>query len=110
MSDRDEFEAWWHNEGSGINCRDGDDFESHALRVARESWGASRRWRPISEAPKDSECLVSDGVDCMVGYFEWTDDDGMDHWTSSNCIDQYYGFIPTHWQPLPNKPPTGAAQ
>ena len=31
------FDEWWHETGSGIKPLEGDDMESHARRVAKES-------------------------------------------------------------------------
>jgi len=36
-----DFLEWWHNTGSGIVPRRGDDMEGHARRVARAAWVAA---------------------------------------------------------------------
>ncbi|MGL6052622.1 MAG: DUF551 domain-containing protein [Aeromonas salmonicida] len=61
-------------------------------------------WQPIDTAPKDgTPCLVAHSEIMMVGYYGWSDAFG-EHWTSCSCIEDYYSFIPTHWQPRPEPP------
>jgi hypothetical protein len=43
VSDCSGFDAWWHNEGSGIVPRPDDDMESHAHRVAEIAWKNSKK-------------------------------------------------------------------
>jgi hypothetical protein len=39
-SNRNAFETWWYDIGSGVCPEEGDDMESHARRVAQMAWDA----------------------------------------------------------------------
>jgi len=40
MKDPDDiaFETWWHNEGSGMPPKGGEDIEEHVKRVSHTAW------------------------------------------------------------------------
>ncbi len=53
------------------------------------------QWKPIEQAPKDREILVSNGHQYFIGIWN----------TTQNCwVDDSGSINPTHWQELPKDP------
>jgi hypothetical protein len=62
-------------------------------------------WQPIETAP-DHRCLMSDGTRVTVGRkLDWGDEEVefIDYTIPDHVMDT---FAPTHWQPLPEPPPS----
>lgn len=62
------------------------------------------QWQPIETAPKDGtkEILLSNGIDIVLSHFDEDAQIWLYYDNFRECILKYY---PTHWMPLPEKPP-----
>lgn len=77
------------------------------LRRLTAAVEAESAWMPIETAPKDSNVLLTDGVNVSEGGWvsdvdqgaEWEGQLGMADWWSVSLA-----WKPTHWQPLPAPP------
>ena len=106
-----DFLEWWHNTGSGIVPRRGDDMEGHARRVARAAWVAAcpcgaedveigkNKWRAVKDGNPDQygDYLASTPAKPRG----WIVRFAPVGWI---CSDAY---PVTHWMPLPEAPKRG---
>ncbi|WP_309386049.1 hypothetical protein [Cerasicoccus frondis] len=77
---KEDFEAWWHHEGSGMGLLPEEDQEAHAKRIASIAWSNAEY-----VCTYQTENPVRKCAEAVVSARHYTGDDGWDKLKNAIC-------------------------